>query len=190
MIKQEKAVFQQKKLTSILAEDELIRIEEAFNMFISDPDSDTVRPADIVNAMKKVVGREGGIMKSMIELFESINTPEHNQTGITFGYFIDFLIQRYNSTEKEAVRKKFELFDVHNKGYIELDTLINISEELGNGMLKEEALAMFDRASSDKEKITFEDFYFTMTQFENRNRDKSDLSPTLPQNETSFSNIL
>lgn len=39
-------------------------------------------------------------------------------------------------------------------------------------MLKDEAILMFERASSDKEKITYEDFYHVMTS-NNRTRDKS-----------------
>ena len=53
MITQEKVDFQHKKLTSIMRKEELIRIEEAFSMFISDTSSDTVKPEDIVKAMKK-----------------------------------------------------------------------------------------------------------------------------------------
>ena len=86
--------------------------------------------------------------------------------------------------------KRFELFDVENKGYIEFDTLIKISDELGIGLLKDEALLMFERASSDKEKITFDDFYFTMTQLESRSREKSEKNTPEMVNNNSSANII
>ena len=183
MLTLEKAEFQHKKLTSILTKEELDRIEEAFSMFITDTTTDTVKPWDIVKWMKK---------NHLSSLMEELNTPENNARGITFDYFIDFLIQTYNSSEKESIKRRFELFDIEKRGYIEFDRLAQIADELGLGLLKDEALLMFERASSDKEKITFDDFYFTMTQIKNRSKEKSqsDQATAALNNTNSFTNIL
>ena len=168
-------------------------------MFLKDSSSDTVKPSDIVSAMKKnqydllkpSIFKVSGIVlfwSDHLQLFDSINTPEHNETGITFEYFIDYLIQSYNSNEREALKKRFELFDFESKGYIDFERIIQISDELGVGLLKEEALLMFERASSDKEKITFDDFYFTMTQNTSAQNKPSHQDNEAINNTTSFSN--
>ena len=104
---------------------------------------------------------------------------------------MDYLLQRYNANDRDAMKKRFELFDIEGKGYIEFDRLVQIADELGVGILKDEALLMFERASSDKEKITFEDFYYTMTH-NGPAQDKSrehNASAGL-NNTTSFTNIM
>ena len=53
MISKQPADFQFKEISSLLTKEELSRIEEAFNLFITKSGTDTVKPKDIVNAMKK-----------------------------------------------------------------------------------------------------------------------------------------
>ena len=56
--------------------------------------------------------------------------------------------------------------------------------------MKDEALLMFERGSSDKEKITFDDFYYTMTYGIGGKGKSKEANASGLNNTTSYTNII
>lgn len=85
---------------------------------------------------------------------------------IDFDEFLDLMTSRLaGSDTKEDVQKIFELFDDDKTGYISLQNLKRVCQELGENMDDSELLEMVERADADKDgQISPEEFYAIMTQ--------------------------
>ena len=68
-----------------------------------------------------------------------------------------------NKETKEGIARIFDLFDDDHTGTININNLKRVAKELGETMSTEELKEMLERAASNGEEITFEDFYFIMT---------------------------
>ena len=71
--------------------------------------------------------------------------------------------KRGNRETKEGINRIFDLFDDDKTGTINLGNIKRVAKELGETMSTEELREMLQRASSNGEEITREDFYNIMT---------------------------
>lgn len=89
---------------------------------------------------------------------------QDNSNGINFDQFLDAITAKLGNKEtKEGIARIFDLFDDDKTGTINLNNLKRVAKELGETMSSEELKEMLERAASNGDEITFEDFYFIMT---------------------------
>jgi len=62
-----------------------------------------------------------------------------------------------------VIARIFELFDDDHTGTINVHNLRRVAKELGETMSADELKEMLERAASNGDEITFDDFYFIMT---------------------------
>ena len=94
-----------------------------------------------------------------------ISDLDKNKSGsIDFEEFLDMMTARMSDKDtREDIAKVFRLFDDDNSGSITLRNLRRVAKELGETMSADELKEMLERAASNGDEITFEDFYFIMT---------------------------
>ena len=96
-------------------------------------------------------------------MIAELDTVE-NSSGINFDQFLDAITAWLGNREtKEGIYRIFELFDDDKTNTINLHNLRRVAKELGETMGTDELKEMLERAASNGEEITFEDFYFIMT---------------------------
>lgn len=87
-----------------------------------------------------------------------------NSSGINFDQFLDAITAWLGNKEtKEGIYRIFELFDDDKSNTINIHNLRRVAKELGETMGTDELKEMLERAASNGDEITFEDFYFIMT---------------------------
>ena len=100
---------------------------------------------------------------TIYQMIADLDTVE-NQGGINFDTFLDAITARLGNKEtKEGIYRIFELFDDDKTGSINIHNLRRVAKELGETMSQDELKEMLERAASNGDEITFEDFYFIMT---------------------------
>ena len=78
--------------------------------------------------------------------------------------FLDAITSKLGDKETaDGIKKIFDLFDDDETDTINFDNLKRVARELGETMTSEELDEMLKRAASDRQEITFEDFYNIMT---------------------------
>ena len=96
-------------------------------------------------------------------MIADLDVPENAQ-GINFDHFLDSITAKLGNKEsKEGIARIFELFDTDKQGSINVHSLKKVAKELGETMSESELREMLERAASNGEEISFEDFYFIMT---------------------------
>ena len=96
-------------------------------------------------------------------MIADLDTTENAQ-GINFDHFLDSITAKLGNKEsKEGIARIFELFDTDKQGAINVHSLKKVAKELGETMSESELREMLERAASNGEEISFEDFYFIMT---------------------------
>lgn len=89
---------------------------------------------------------------------------EANAGGIDFDQFLDAITAKLGDKEsREGIMKIFNLFDDDQTSSINLNNLRRVAKELGETMSTEELREMIERAASNGEEISLEDFYTIMT---------------------------
>ena len=68
-----------------------------------------------------------------------------------------------NRETKEGIDRIFDLFDDDKSGYISLNNIKRVAKELGETLSTEELKEMIQRAASNGDEISREDFYKIMT---------------------------
>ena len=68
-----------------------------------------------------------------------------------------------NFESKDGIARIFDLFDDDKSGNINIHNLRRVAKELGETMSPDELKEMLERAASNGDEISFEDFYFIMT---------------------------
>ena len=68
-----------------------------------------------------------------------------------------------NKESRDGIARIFDLFDDDKSGSINIHNLRRVAKELGETMSAEELKEMLERAASNGDEISFEDFYFIMT---------------------------
>lgn len=85
-------------------------------------------------------------------------------SSIDFDQFLDAITEKLGDKEsRNGIEKIFELFDDDRSGSINLNNLRRVAKELGETMSVDELNEMLERAASNGNEITREDFYTIMT---------------------------
>ena len=143
-----------------LTEDEIEEIREAFNLFDTDG-SGLIDPAELKAAMHSLGFENKNPV--IFKMIADLNTPE-NAAGINFDHFLDSITAKLGNKEtKEGIGRIFDLFDDDNSSTINVHNLRRVAKELGETMSPDELKEMLERAASNGEEISFDDFYFIMT---------------------------
>ena len=88
---------------------------------------------------------------------------EKEGQDIDFEQFLDAITSKLGDKEtKNGINKIFDLF-AENQETITLNNLKRVAKELGETMSAEELTEMLERAASNNQEITREDFYNIMT---------------------------
>ena len=96
-------------------------------------------------------------------MIADLDTPD-NSSGINFDNFLDSITAKLGNKEsKEGIARIFDLFDDDKSGSINIHNLRRVAKELGETMSADELKEMLERAASNGDEISFEDFYFIMT---------------------------
>ena len=115
------------------------------------------------------VAREEGTKRPALDRLLASRTFQQIQDSkddkqITQGEFIQILTNSSTepSEEGDEMRRLFALFDIDDKGYINVNDLRRIADELGESMGEEELEEMIQRATSQEGQVTMEDFEAVM----------------------------
>ena len=143
-----------------LTEDEIEEIREAFALFDTDG-SGVIDPRELKAAMHSL-GFESK-NPTIYSMIAELDTHE-NANGINFDQFLDAITDKLGNKEsREGIYRIFQLFDDEKSGSIHIHNLRRVAKELGETMSQDELKEMLERAASNGDSITFEDFYFIMT---------------------------
>ena len=141
-----------------LTEEEIEEIREAFAMFDTEG-SGTIDPRELKAAMHSL-----GFEKKSPTVYEMICDLEDKGNECDFDEFLDAISSKLGNREtKDGIDRIFDLFDDDKTGTINLNNIRRVAKELGETMSLDELKEMLQRASSNGEEITREDFYNIMT---------------------------
>lgn len=141
-----------------LTEDEIEEIREAFSMFDTDG-AGKIDPKELKAAMNSL-----NFEKKSPTVYEMICDLEELGTEVDFDQFLDAISSKLGNREtRDGIDRIFELFDDDKTGTINLNNIRRVAKELGETMSIDELKEMLQRASSNGEEITREDFYNIMT---------------------------
>ena len=123
--------------------------------------SGLIDPKELKAAMQSLgFEQKNPVIYAMIA---DLDTPENSQ-GINFDHFLDSITAKLGNKEtKDGIARIFDLFDDDKSGSINIHNLRRVAKELGETMSADELKEMLERAASNGDEITFEDFYFIMT---------------------------
>lgn len=143
-----------------LTEEEIEELREAFNLFDTE-NTGTIDPRELKAAMQSL-----GFETKNPTIYQMIADLENEGAGnaIDFETFLDAITAKLGDKEsKSGIQKIFDLFDDDRTGTINLNNLKRVAKELGETMTPEELQEMLERAATNGQEITFEDFYNIMT---------------------------
>jgi Ca2+-binding EF-hand superfamily protein len=141
-----------------LTEDEIEEIREAFNLFDTDG-SGTIDPKELRAAMQSL-----GFETKNPTIYSMIADLDSYGSAIDFEQFLEAITSKLGDKEtRDGINKIFDLFDDEHKGAISVQNLRRVAKELGETMSTEELQEMLERAASNGNEITREDFYIIMT---------------------------
>lgn len=141
-----------------LTDEEIEEIKEAFSLFDTDG-SGTIDPKELKAAMHSL-----GFEKKSPTVYEMISELEERKQEITFDDFLDAISNKLGNREtRDGINRIFDLFDDDHSDTVNLNNIRRVAKELGETMSAEELKEMLQRASSNGEEITREDFYNIMT---------------------------
>lgn len=141
-----------------LTEEEIEEIKEAFSLFDTDG-SGTIDPKELKAAMHSL-----GFEKKSPTVYEMISELDERNKEITFDDFLDAISNKLGNREtRDGINRIFDLFDDDHSDAISLNNIRRVAKELGETMSVEELKEMLQRASSNGDEITREDFYNIMT---------------------------
>merc|ERR1712048_1456408 len=130
-----------------LTEKEIEEIREAFSLFDTDG-SGSIDPKELKAAMHSL-----GFEKKSPTVYEMIAELEERGRDIFFDEFLDAISNKLGNREtREGIDR-----------IIDLTNIRRVAKELGETMSVDDLKEMLQRASSNGEDITREDFYNIMT---------------------------
>jgi Ca2+-binding EF-hand superfamily protein len=143
-----------------LTDDEIEEIKEAFALFDTDS-TGVIDPKELKAAMQSL-GFEAK-NPTIYAMIADLDTHE-NAGGINFDQFLDAITDKLGNKEtRQGIHRIFELFDDDRSSSINIHNLRRVAKELGETMSADELKEMLERAASNGDEITFDDFYFIMT---------------------------
>ena len=141
-----------------LTEDEIEEIREAFNLFDTD-NSGSIDPKELKAAMQSL-----GFETKNPTIYQMIADLENEGPSIDFETFLNAITAKLGDKEtKPGIKKIFDLFDDDGTGAININNLRRVAKELGETMTQDELKEMLERAASNGDEISFDDFYNIMT---------------------------
>ena len=143
-----------------LTDDEIEEIKEAFALFDTDS-TGVIDPKELKAAMQSL-GFEAK-NPTIYAMIADLDTHE-NSGGINFDQVLDAITDKLGNKEtRQGIHRIFELFDDDRSATINIHNLRRVAKELGETMSADELKEMLERAASNGDEITFDDFYFIMT---------------------------
>jgi Ca2+-binding EF-hand superfamily protein len=143
-----------------LTDDEIEEIKEAFALFDTDS-TGVIDPKELKAAMQSLGFEQKN--PTIYAMIADLDTHE-NAGGINFDQFLDAITDKLGNKEtRQGIARIFELFDDDRTQSINIHNLRRVAKELGETMSAEELKEMLERAASNGDEITFDDFYFIMT---------------------------
>ena len=140
-----------------LTEDEIEEIREAFSMFDTNG-TGTIDPKELKAAMHSL-----GFEKKSPTVYEMICDLENEGGEVDFELFLDAISNKLGNREtKEGIERIFDLFDDDRTTSINFNNIKRVAKDLGETMTNDELREMLQRASTNGEEITREDFYNIM----------------------------
>lgn len=141
-----------------LTEEEIEEIKEAFSLFDTDG-SGSIDPKELKAAMHSL-----GFEKKSPTVYEMIAELEERGREIYFEEFLDAISNKLGNREtREGIDRIFDLFDDDHSDGINLNNIRRVAKELGETMSADELKEMLQRASTNGDEITRDDFYNIMT---------------------------
>ena len=140
-----------------LTEDEIEEIREAFSMFDTNG-TGRIDPKELKAAMHSL-----GFEKKSPTVYEMICDLEAEGGEVDFELFLDAISNKLGNREtKDGIERIFDLFDDDRTGSINFNNIKRVAKDLGETMTNDELREMLQRASTNGEEITKEDFYMIM----------------------------
>ena len=140
-----------------LTEDEIEEIREAFSMFDTNG-TGTIDPKELKAAMHSL-----GFEKKSPTVYEMICDLESEGGEINFDFFLDAISNKLGNREsRDGINRIFDLFDDDRTMSINFNNIKRVAKDLGETMTNDELREMLQRASTNGEEITKEDFYNIM----------------------------
>jgi len=129
--------------------------------------SGSISLLELKSVLEQVAREEGTKRPALDRLLASPDFQQiqdsRDDKQITQGEFIQILTNSTAPSEEgDEMRRLFALFDIDNKGYINVNDLRRIADELGECMGEEELEEMIQRATSREGQVTLEDFEAVM----------------------------
>jgi Ca2+-binding EF-hand superfamily protein len=146
-----------------LSSEEVDEIKQAFELFDTNG-TGRIDPKELKAAMQSL----GFDSKNPViyQLIADLDTPENSKKGgIDFNTFVEAINDKLGDrSSRDGVKRIFQLFiDDPSQDTISLSSLKRIAKELGEQMSADELRDMLERASSNGQELTFDEFYEIMT---------------------------
>ena len=139
-----------------LTEDEIEEIREAFSMFDTNG-SGTIDPKELQAAMNSL-----GFEKKSPTVYEMVSGLV-DEGEVNFERFLDAISDKLGNREsRDGINRIFDLFDDDRTQTINFNNIKRVAKDLGETMTNEELREMLQRASTNGDEITQEDFYNIM----------------------------
>lgn len=107
-----------------------------------------------------------GFDQKNAEIFKIFENMEQDGEGtIPFKDFLDIMTAKVGeSSTREELARVFRLFDTDDSGFISLENIQKVSQEVGDNLSPEELTDILARCDIDKNgKLNFDDFYSVIT---------------------------
>lgn len=143
-----------------LTDEEILEIKDAFDLF------DTEKSGKIdTHDLKQAMQRQGFEEKSPVIYKMVCEIDVEGKGKVDFEEFLDLMTEQdVQESTKDEIRKVFNLFDVDQTGYIELNNLKRIVKELGESLKEEEIVDLITKSDADGDgKVSFQEFYDIMS---------------------------
>ena len=146
-----------------LSGEEVDEIRQAFELFDTNG-TGRIDPKELKAAMQSL----GFDSKNPVifQLIADLDTPDAaKKGGIDFNTFVEAINDKLGDRgSRDGVKRIFQLFiDDPNQDTITLSSLKRIAKELGEQMSADELRDMLERASSNGQELTFDEFFEIMT---------------------------
>ena len=140
-----------------LTEDEIEEIREAFSMFDTNG-TGAIDPKELKAAMHSL-----GFEKKSPTVYEMICDLESEGAECDFENFLEAISSKLGNREtRDGIERIFDLFDDDRTGSINFNNIKRVAKDLGETMTNDELREMLQRASTNGDEITREDFYNIM----------------------------